>query len=127
MSIVNIGVLLAAALVGWLAVSWVITIVRQQREPPAILHRESQQVLSEDARLKGPNLREIAETWPTVLRVRNNASVDEIEAAYHQRIAECDRVRFSMSAGSTQRQEAERQRFTIDEAYSFIRTSRADR
>ena len=124
MSIVNIGVLLTAAVVGWLAVTWVITVVRQQREPPIILHRESQQVVSEVGRVKGPSLQEIAETWHTVLRVRNDASVDEIEAAYHQRIGECDRVRFSKNVGSTERQETERQRVTIDEAYNFIRTSR---
>ena len=124
MSIVNIGVLLAAAVAGWLVVSWVITIVRQQRGPPVILHRESHQVAEESARVKRPSLREIAETWHTVLRVRNDASVDEIEAAYHQRIVECDGIRFSERVGSSERQEAERQRVTIDEAYNFIRTSR---
>jgi len=107
---IEIGVLLACALVGWFAVSWVITVVRQQREPPLILHGDSQQAGSEE--VKAPSLRELAETWHTVLRVRNDAGVDEIEAAYHRRIAECER------------REAERERLRIDEAYNFIRTSR---
>lgn len=127
MSIVDIGILLAAALLGWFAVSLVINVVRQQRQPPVILHGGSLQVPSGDARVKGPSLREIAETWHTVLRVRNDASVEEIEAAYHQRIVECDAARHSKSAGSDERQAAERQRLMIDEAYSFIRTSRETR
>ena len=122
MSMIEIGVLLACALVGWFAVSWLITIVRQQREPPLILHGDSQQAGSEE--VKAPSLRELAETWHTVLRVRNDAGVDEIEAAYHRRIAECDGVRFSGGVGSVERREAERERLRIDEAYNFIRTSR---
>ena len=120
-------VLIAAALVGWFAVSFVINVVRQQRQPPVILHGESLQGVPAAARVKGPSLREIAATWHTVLRVRNDASVEEIEAAYHRRIAECDAVRYSNSSASDERQEAERQRFTIDEAYNFIRTSRETR
>ena len=124
MSIVDIGILVGAALVGWFAVSLVINVVRQQRQPPVILHGESLRVPSEDARVRGPSLRELAETWHTVLRVRSDASVAEIETAYHQRIAECDAVRYAKTSGSEQRQEAERQRFMTDEAYNFIRTSR---
>lgn len=124
MSIVNIGMLLLGALAGWFAVSLVITLVRQQREPPVILHCESHELPSEDARVKRPSLGEIAATWHAALRIRTDASVDEIEAAYHQRIAECDAVRFSKSAGSYERQEAERQRVMIEEAYNFIRTSK---
>jgi len=123
----NIAILLVGALVGWFAVSLVITLVRQQRAPPVILHSESHEVLSEDARVKGPSLREIAATWHSTLHIRSDSSVDEIEAAYHQRIAECDAVRFSKSAGSNERQEAERQRVILDEAYNFIRTSRGSR
>lgn len=127
MSIVDIGVLLLGALGGWFVVSLVITLVRQQREPPVILHHESHEMPSEDARVKRPSLGEIAATWHSALRVRTDASVDEIETAYHQRIAECDAVRFSKSAGSNERQEAERQRIMLDEAYNFIRTSRGSR
>jgi hypothetical protein len=119
---IEIGVLLACALVGWFAVSWVITIVRQQRQPPLILHGDSQQARPEEVR--APSLRELAETWHTVLRVRSDAGVDEVEAAYHLRIAECDGVRFSEGVGSVERREAERERLRIDEAYNFIRTSR---
>ena len=127
MSIVDIGILVAAALVGWFVVSLVINVVRQQRQPPVVLHGEPLQVPSEDARVKGPSLREIAATWHSTLHIGSDASVDEIEAAYHQRIAECDAVRFSKSAGSNERQEAERQRVMLDEAYNFIRTSRGSR
>ena len=125
MSIVDIGILTAAAFVGWFAVSFVINVVRQQRQPPIVLHGESLQVPREDAHLKRPSLREIAETWHTVLRVRNDASLDEIETAYHRRIAECDAARYAKNLASDERQEAERQRFVIDEAYNFIRTSRS--
>jgi hypothetical protein len=127
LSVVNIAILLVGALAGWFVVSLVITIVRQQREPPVIFHAESHELPSEDARVKRPSLGEIAATWHTALRIRTDASVDEIEAAYHQRIAECDAVRFSKSAGSNERQEAERQRMMLDEAYNFIRTSRGSR
>jgi hypothetical protein len=124
LSVVEIGTLLACALVGWLAVSWVITLVRQQREPPVIALPESRQLPVEDASSRRPSLREIAETWPALLRVRPDASVEEINTAYHERIAECDVVRFSKDVGNSERREAEEQRLRIDEAYNFIRTSR---
>jgi len=123
----NIAILLVGILVGWFAVSLVITLVRQQRAPPVILHSESHELRTEGAHVKGPSLREIAATWHSTLHIGSDASVDEIEAAYHQRIAECDAVRFSKSAGSNERQEAERQRVMLDEAYNFIRTSRGSR
>jgi preprotein translocase subunit Sec63 len=124
LSVVEIGTLLACALVGWLVVSWVITLVRQQREPPVIGLPESRQLPVEDAGSRRPSLREIAETWPAVLRVRADASVEEINRAYHERLAECDAVRFSKDVGNSERREAEEQRLRIDEAYNFIRTSR---
>jgi hypothetical protein len=124
--LLEVGILLAGALAGWLAVSWVMTIVRQQREAPVIVLPESRETQSKDAISNPVSLREVAETWHTVLQVRPDASVEEIKAAYYARIMECDRVRFSKNLGNGERQEAERRRLRIDEAYNFIRTSRDD-
>jgi hypothetical protein len=105
-------------------VSWVITLVRQQRAPPVTLHGDPRPVGADDTRERTPSLQEIAASWQNLLQVRGDANIEEIAAAYHQRLAECDQVRFSATAGSAERQAAERQRTLIDEAYNFIRTSR---
>jgi hypothetical protein len=122
--IVELVILLAGGLVGWLAVSWVITIVRQQRAPPFVILPKSPQSALETAGSKSPSLAELGDTWHTLLQVRADASVEEIEAAYHERIAECDRTRFAQNVGVMDRQDAERRRSKIDEAYAFIRTVR---
>lgn len=124
MGLLEVGILLAGGLAGWLAVSWVITVVRQQREAPVIVLPESRETQAKDAISKPVSLREVADTWHTLLQVRPDASVEEIKAAYCARITECDQVRFSKNRGNAERQEAERQRLRIDEAYNFIRTSR---
>lgn len=122
MGLGELAILLGGGVVGWLAVSWVITIVRQQRAPSVIVLPESRPSPSEAARSKDPSLSQLADTWHTLLRVGADASVGEIEAAYHERIAECDRIRFARDAADAERKEAEQNRSNIEEAYAFIRT-----
>jgi hypothetical protein len=125
LSIVDVGILVAGALLGWLAVSFVITVVRQQREPPVVLQGGSTRSPAEEAGTRRVSLRQLAETWHTVLGVQSDASLEQIEAAYHQRIAECERAGASQpTAGVGKEEGAEQQRFLIEEAYGFIRTSR---
>lgn len=120
----EIGVLVVCAVVGWFGVSWVINLVRQQRAPPMILHEQSSQAPPQEERARGASLADLAQTWHTLLEVREDASVEEIETAYHQRVAEFDAARFAEGVGTLARQEAERQRAAVEEAYNFIRTIR---
>jgi curved DNA-binding protein CbpA len=68
------------------------------------------------------SLAELGKTWHVILGVDAGATSDEIEAAYHARLAECDRTRFSSAASSLEKQSAETQRGRVNEAYEFIRS-----
>ncbi len=67
------------------------------------------------------SLAEISSRWSTILGVSENASTEEIEAAYHARIAECDRVRFAADEPVQAKSAAELRRAQVGQAYEFIR------
>jgi hypothetical protein len=70
------------------------------------------------------SLDEIGRSWHLILAVSSDAPAGEIESAYHAKLAECDRVRFSADATPGSRKLAEQQRARINQAYEFIRPSR---
>jgi hypothetical protein len=121
-NILEIGVLIACAVIGWLVVSWVINLVRQQRSPPVVISDDARVPAPAVASSPGLSVAELAQSWPVILKVRDDAGLEEIESAYHQRLAECDRVRFAPDGASGERQQAEQRRASIEDAYNFIRS-----
>jgi hypothetical protein len=121
-SILEIGVLIVSGVVGWLVVSWVINLVRQQRAPPLVISGDAP---APAASSRGPSLAELAHSWSVILKVREDAGLQEIESAYHERLAECDRLRFAPDGASAERGQAELRRASIEDAYNFIRSVRA--
>jgi hypothetical protein len=67
------------------------------------------------------SLAEISSRWSVILRVSESASAQEIEAAYHAGIAECDRIRFSPAESAAAKADAETRRAQITQAFEFIR------
>ena len=115
MNILDLGVLAVCGVVGWLVVSWVINLVRQQRSPPLVISDSARKPETGTGTSRGPSVAELARSWSAILGVREDASLEEIESAYHARLAECDH-----GAG----QEAGERRTRIEDAYNFIRTAR---
>jgi preprotein translocase subunit Sec63 len=103
-------VLIACALIGWGVVSWLMAVIRP---------RGTNAVPTSPAT---PTNMEV--DWPGILQVDSNATVPEIESAYHRLLAECDRVRFSSWHSAEERREAEMRRNQICAAYEFIRPRR---
>lgn len=124
MSLLDIGVLAACGVVGWFVVSWVINLVRQQRSPPLVISDSARKAEAATGSSRGPSVAELAQSWSSILGVREGAGLDEIESAYHERLAECDQVRFAPETTGGARQEAEQRRANIEDAYNFIRTAR---
>lgn len=125
MNIPELAVLLVCAVIGWLVVSWVINLVRQQRSPPLVIAGDTRAGAAAPAGSRRPSVAELAAGWSGILKVRADAGLEEIETAYHERLAECDRVRFAPEGASGERQEAEQRRAAIEDAYTFIRGARA--
>jgi hypothetical protein len=123
-NILELGVLLICGVVGWLVVSWVINLLRQQRSPPVVIAGESPRPPPGAASSRGPSVAELAESWSEILKVRADAGLEEIETAYHQRLAECDRLRLALEDAAGQEQ-AQQRRATLEDAYNFIRSVRA--
>lgn len=117
--VVSIG-----GIVGWGLVSLVAWLVRQQKRPPVDMYGgvSKQTVPSAPDALAGA---EIGSAWHEILNVPEQASSKEIEDAYHLRIAECDRIRFSSAGSPEERRLAEVRRSRIHEAYEYIRPLRA--
>jgi len=67
------------------------------------------------------SLAEISARWSSILGVRESASAQEIEAAYHAGLAECDRIRFSPGESANAKSDAEARRAQITQAFEFIR------
>lgn len=67
---------------------------------------------------------ELGSTWHVILGVPAEATSAEIDAGYHARLAECDRIRFSPNATALDRQNAEARRAQVNEAFEFIRPIR---
>lgn len=129
MSLTDWIVVGGGALLGWGVVSWIINVVRQQRAPPVPMGRQSHPAAapaSAPVPVPAPapetprgrlSLAELGGTWHVILGVSPDASLAQIEAAYRERVAECERNAPTGGAGATQRSR-------LDEAYEFIRTLR---
>ncbi|HEX4389676.1 MAG TPA: hypothetical protein VH109_13705 [Steroidobacteraceae bacterium] len=113
-------VALLAAGVGFALVSWLLSLARQQRAPPVAIQAPAG-AASGRGRL---SLAALGDGWPAVLGVTREATPEQIEAAYHARVAECDAVRFAGDAGDSAREEARARRADVEDAYEFIRALR---
>jgi len=107
-------VALVAGIVGFALVSWLLSVIRQQRAPPVAI----QSPAAERARL---SLATLGAQWHRLPGVAPAATPAEIESAYHARLAECDRVRFGAETSDAHREEARRRRAQVEDAYEFIR------
>ena len=121
MSLTDWIVIGGGAAIGWGLVSWIITVVRQQREPPVPMGMQEGAAPPATAPAAAPqgriSLAELGSTWHVILGVPEDASLLEIEAAYRERVAM--RERGAGEGGATL---AERSR--LDEAFEFIRALR---
>jgi hypothetical protein len=147
----DLGILALCALVGWAIVSWIISVVQQQKRPPLDLTGGSPPPRDSLRELPSPgaardstappvpppvpgafgdsgvrnsralSLAEISARWSSILGVRESASAQEIEAAYHAGLAECDRIRFSPGESANAKSDAEARRAQITQAFEFIR------
>jgi len=126
-------------LLGWWIVSWVVSLLRQQKRPPVDIvdgRQRSPLDLTRDdppAALPGPaagawggrardlSVAEISAQWASILGVAESASAAEVEAAYHARLAECDRTRFAATASDAEKAEAQTVRARVTQAYEFAR------
>lgn len=118
MSLTDWIVIGGGAAIGWGLVSWIIGVVRQQRTPPVPMGTQIRAAPTEAAAPHGRiSLAELGGTWHVILGVREDASLGEIEAAYRDRVAECER---GAAAGDATL--AARSR--LDEAFEFARTLR---
>jgi hypothetical protein len=71
------------------------------------------------------SLDEVARAWHTILGVSSDASGAEIERAYHAKLADCDRVRFTVDIPEATKRRAEEQRARVSQAFEFIRPLRS--
>ncbi len=112
-------VVVGGALVGFGVVSWILTVMEQQKRPPVSMDTQTTLMRIPDApqsRAAGVN-----DNWHTILGVSAEATAAEIESAYHARLAECDRVLFDSKASVSDRQSAEARRTEVSSAFEFIR------
>ena len=107
MRVIDWVVIGGGAAIGWGLVSWIIAMVRQQRAPPVPMGAEAPQ-----GRI---SLAELGRTWHLILGVREDASLAQVEAAYRERVAECERGAAAGDATATARSR-------LDEALEFVRT-----
>jgi len=105
-------------LVGWGLVSWLITVIRQQKAPPVEMHPGT---LSPETGRVSLSVTELGNSWHAILGVAADASWVEIDAAYHERLAECDRAQLSSTGTASDKQRAEFRRAQVNEAFEFIR------
>lgn len=128
MSTVEWVVVVAAAVAGWWAVSWVFDRNKRLAAPEQPPDRSESASRSPDL---GPPVvsslafTELAERWSSILGVSQDSSVTEIEQAYHAALAECDRLRFAASSTPEQVQRATQRRAEVDAAYEFARIARS--
>ena len=114
-------VALVAAVVGFGLVSWLLALVRQQKEPPVAIGSPPPATPASRGRL---SLAALGEQWHQILGVAREAGAAELQAAYHARLAECDAARFAAGASEAQRAEAQQRRVDVEDAYEFIRPLR---
>jgi hypothetical protein len=122
MNITDLGVAVVAGVVGFGVIWGLFSLIRQQRAAPVeMLEPEPKAPAESRARL---SLAELGSSWHVILGVSAQASPDEIEAGYHARLAECDRIRFAANESAAARQDAETRRAQVCDAYEFIRQAR---
>jgi hypothetical protein len=135
-------VVVGGALVGWALVSWLITIVRQQRAPPLDM-KQAERAAALPAAVTGVpatatgaplaaeagarstlSLAELSGTWHAILGVSANARLEQIEAAYRAGLAQCERDGASNGGAAAAARRQER-RAHLEDAYEFARALRA--
>ena len=119
-------VVVVGGLVGWGLVSLVARFVRQQRKPPVDMYGGLPKLADPVVR-DTLSVAEIGSRWHEILAVSQNASAKEIDEAYHERIAECDRIRFSPTETPEEQRAAALKRARVNQAYEFIRPLRQAR
>lgn len=110
----DLGVAVVAGVVGFGIIWGIFALIRQQKAPPIELFKTEPRPSAESGGKL--SLEELGRTWHIILGVPAQARPDEIEAGYHARLAECDRIR--------EKQDAETRRAQVNEAYEFIRQAR---
>src|ERR1700760_2689902 len=104
-------VVVGGALVGFGVVSWILTVIEQQKRPPMSMDAQAAP-MGLPAPSQSPPA-SVHDNWHTILGVPAEATAAEIEGAYHARIAECDRVRFDSKASASDKQLAEARRVEV--------------
>ena len=120
MSLTDWTVLIVCGIGGWAIVSWIFGLVRQQKAPPIPMHLPA----ANEAPKRKLSVAELSERWHLILDVAPEAEAVEIERAYHERLAECDRVRFSSTASVEEKRAAAERRVEVSRAFEFIRPQR---
>ena len=120
MSVSDLLIGLGCGLAGFGVVWWLFSVVRQQKTPPMPMGPVAARI--EPRRI---SVAELGSTWHVILGVPAESTAVEIEAAYHARLAECDRIRFSPDETALSKQSAEAARARVSEAYEFIRQVQA--
>lgn len=118
----DLAVAAVAGVVGFGIIWGIFSLIRQQRAAPVdMLKVEPKSSVEGRDKL---SLVELGRTWHVILGISAEATAEEIESGYQARLAECDRIRFSATAGALEKQNAETRRAQINEAYEFIRQVR---
>ena len=123
MDMTDWSVVVVGGLVGWGLVSLLAHLVRPQRRPPVDMYGGLPEQATPVVR-DTLSVAEIGSTWHKILAVPENASAKEIDEAYHLRIADCDRIRFSPTETPEEQQLAALKRTRVNQAYEFIRPLR---
>jgi len=122
MNVPELAVAIGAAVVGFGVIWGLFGLIRQQRAAPVEMFKVASKPSGESP--SKLSVSELGKTWHVVLGVDPGATSDEIEVAYHARLAAYDRTRFSSTASPSEKQDAESRRAQISEAYEFIRSIR---
>lgn len=121
MNAFDIAVVAAAAATGWFIVSWLFTLGKGRRTDAASPSNTEGARNATDGAL---SIAQLAHEWHGILGVSEEASIEVIEARFHEAIAECDRTRASGMSSREEIAAAESRRRAVIAAYEFIRSSR---
>jgi hypothetical protein len=123
----ELGIVVVGGLAGWWLVSWLI----ERRNPPPAAPSAAPppapalaSAATESA--APPSVRELGDSWWTMLGVERGATLAEITASYQQRRAALERVRSSPTSTAADSDRAAVEQRAVEAAYEFIRASRAD-
>jgi hypothetical protein len=115
----DLAIAAVAGVVGFGIIWGIFGLIKQQRAAPVDMFKVEPKSSVEDR--DKLSLVELGRTWHAILGVSAEATSEEIESGYHARLAECDRIRFSATGSSLEKQDAETRRARVNEAYEFIR------